>query len=190
MADYDAMHERGRSLEEEYFRRKNRELIDKMQRAARDEDARRQMGAQIGLTDPEALSELQTLGFTPDTVALLPLVPVVQVAWADGHVADAERKAIQKLARARGVAQGSAADHQLNAWLADQPAPEVFAGATRLIRAILDAPAAEQKPVSADELVAYCESIASASGGLFGLSRVSAEEKAMLSELAAQFKRR
>jgi hypothetical protein len=190
MADYDAIQERGRSLEEEYFRRKNRELIEGMQRAARDEEARRQMGAQIGLTDPEALAELQALGFTPDTVALLPLVPVVQVAWADGQVADAERSAIQKLARARGVAQGSAADHQLTAWLADQPAPEVFAGATRLIRAVLDAPAGEQKPVSADELVAYCESIASASGGLFGLNRVSAEEKAILAELAAQFKRR
>jgi hypothetical protein len=190
MGDFDAFQERGRSLEEEYFRRKNRELIDRMQRAARNEDARRQMGAQIGLTDPEALAELQTLGFTPDTVSLLPLVPVVQVAWADGHVADGERGAIQKLARARGIAQGSAADHQLTAWLADQPAPEVFAGATRLIRALLDAPAGDGTSVSAAALVGYCESIATASGGLFGLNRVSAEEKAMLAELAAQFKTR
>ena len=36
MADYDALHERGRSLEEEYFRRKNRELIEKLQRDARE----------------------------------------------------------------------------------------------------------------------------------------------------------
>jgi hypothetical protein len=190
MSEYDSIHERGRALEEEYFRRKNRELIDKMALDARNEQARREMGAQVGLVDPEMLRELQKLGFTPETVILLPLVPVVQVAWADGQVADAEKSAIFKVARARGVAEGSAAYHQLSAWLADCPAPEVFSSATRLIQAILDAPAGGEKPLSADELVAYCESIASASGGLFGLNRVSPEERALLTNLAGALKHR
>lgn len=189
MTDHDSMQERGRSLEEEYFRRKNRELVEKMQVEARSEQARREMGAQMGLDDPEALHELQRLGFTPDTVGLLPLVPVVQVAWADGDVADAERSAIFALARARGIAEGSAAFHQLSAWLADRPAPEVFAGATRLIRQVLDTPSAGQT-LTADQLVGYCESIAAASGGLFGLKRVSAEERALLASLAESLKKR
>lgn len=188
MTDYDAIHERGRALEEEYFRKKNKELLEKMQREARSEDARREMGARLGVDDPEMLRELQKLGFTPDTVTLLPLVPVVQVAWADRHVTDAERGAIVKLARARGIAEGEAADHQLTAWLADAPAPEMFAGATRLIRALLDT--GEQTSISADQLVGYCESIAAASGGLFGLNRISAEERAILTTLAEQFKGR
>jgi hypothetical protein len=188
MTDYDSIHERGRALEEEYFRKKNRELVEKMQREGRNEEARREMGARIGLQDPEALGELQRLGFTPDTISLLPLVPVIQVAWADGHVEQGERAAVQKLARARGIAQGSAADHQLNAWLLDQPSVEVFASATRLIRALLDAPSERQGTVSADELVAYCEQIAAASGGLFGLNKISAEERALLTRLADQFK--
>lgn len=190
MTDYDSMHERGRALEEEYFRKKNRELVEKMQVEERHEQARREMGVRIGLDDPEALRELQRLGFTPETITLLPLVPVIQVAWADGHVAEGERTAIQKLARARGIAQGSAADHQLTAWLSDQPSPDVFEGATRLIRAILDAPSSERKTLSADELVSYCESIAAASGGLFGLNKISADERALLATLASQFKSR
>ena len=169
MTDHDSLQERGRALEEEYFRKKNRELIEKMQVEARSEQARRDMGAQVGIDDPEMLRELQKLGFTAETVALLPLVPVVQVAWADGNVAGAERDAIRALARARGITEGSAAHHQLESWLADRPAAGVFAGATRLIRAILDSPGSEQAKISADELVGYCESIASASGGLFGM---------------------
>jgi tellurite resistance protein len=200
MVDHDAFQDRGRSLEEEYFRKKNRELIEKMQLQERSEQALRDMGAQVGSDDPETLRELQKLGFTPETVALLPLVPVVQVAWADGNVATAERDAIRTLARTRGITDGSAAFHQLDAWLADRPAPEVFSGATRLIRAILDAPAAEerrpgvpvdreQKHLSADELVAYCESIANASGGLFGVRRISPEERAILTSIASQLKK-
>ena len=190
MGDHDSLHDRGRALEEEYFRKKNRELIEKMQREARDDQARRDMGAQLGVSDPEMLRELQRLGFTPETVPLLPLVPVVQVAWADGDVTDAERSALFKVARARGIAEGSAAYHQLASWLADRPSADVFAGATRLIRAILDAPAGDQTRLSGDELVTYCESIAAASGGLFGLNKISSEERAILASLANDLKKR
>jgi hypothetical protein len=190
MSDKDALHERGRALEEEYFRRKNRELIEKMRLEARRDEARRDMGAQTGLEDPETLRQLQTLGFTPETVVLLPLVPVVQVAWADGEVADAERSAIFKVARARGIAEGSAASHQLAAWLADRPSPAVFESATGLIRAMLDAPAQEANRISPDDLVGYCETIAASSGGLFGINKISAEERALLASLAGELKKR
>lgn len=188
MGDRDSLQERGRSLEEEYFRKKNRELIEKMQARERDEQALRDMASQVGVTDPEVVRELQKLGFTPETVTLLPLVPLVQVAWADGSIAESEREAIVELARRRGVGENSAADYQLKAWLADRPSPEVFDGAMRLIAAILDTPGA-QANMTGDQLVAYCESIASASGGLFGLRRISPEERAALSSIAARLKR-
>ena len=46
------------------------------------------MIAKTGLSDPELLRDLNELGFTPETVTLLPLVPIVQVAWAEGGVSD------------------------------------------------------------------------------------------------------
>ena len=76
----------------------------------------------------------------PRPSILLPLVPIVQVAWAEGGVSDAERHLIVKLARARGITEGSAADRQLAEWLDRRPADHVFVYATRLIRAMLDAP--------------------------------------------------
>ena len=190
MSEHDSFAERGRALEEDYFRRKNRELIEKMQREARDEQARQDMAQKTGLHDPEMLSELQALGFTPDTVGLLPLVPVIQVAWGEGVVTDAERSALVKLARARGIAEGSAADHQLTTWLAHLPEPQVFTRATRLIRAMLDSPSHEEVPITADDLVKYCETIAAASGGILGINKISAEERALLTQIAAGLKTR
>jgi hypothetical protein len=190
MADYDSIHERGRALEEEYFRKKNRELVEKMRLEAGRDEARRGMAAATGVSDPETLQQLQNLGFTPETVGLLPLVPVVQMAWIDGNVTDAERSAIMKIARTRGIAEGSAAFHQLTAWLADRPAPGVFESATRLIRAMIDTPAQDAQKISPDDLVAYCETIAAASGGLLGINKISSEERALLTSLAGDLKKR
>ena len=189
MTDKDMFAEGGRSLEEEYFRRKDKELIEKMRRAAAVDVARSEMGKRTGLTDPELLRELEALGFTPDTVIVLPLVPIIQVAWAEGGVSAAERHLIVKLARARGIEEGSAADRQLADWLDRRPADHVFVYATRLIRARLDAPG--HQDLSADDLVKHAEAIASASGGMLGIiGRVSAEEREILTTLAAQLKRR
>jgi hypothetical protein len=183
MPDKDA-----RSREDEYFWKKDQELIEKMRRTAAAEQAKREMGAAVGLSDPDLIEELQTLGFTPETVALLPFMPLVQMAWAEGGVTAAEREMIVKLVRSRGIVEGSAADHQLSVWLANRPAPQVFAQATRLIRAMLDSPT--PAGLTADDVVTHCESIAAASGGVFGMKRISAEERALISTIATALKGR
>jgi len=188
MVDKDIFAERGRSLEEDYFRKKDRELIEKMRQAAAADQARTEMGQKVGITDPALLTELESLGFTPDTVTLLPLVPVVQVAWAEGGVSPQERAMLVKLARSRGITEGSAADRQLTAWLASNPGEAVFGKATRLIRAMLDSP--EHGHVTADGLVQQAEAIAAASGGILGIHKISAEERQLLASLAEQLKSR
>jgi len=188
MPDNDAIRERGRSLEEDYFRKKDQELIEKIRRAAAAENARRDLGAKAGITDPELLKELETLGFTPDTVSLLPLIPVIQTAWAEGGVSAAERTLVLQLARSRGITEASAADRQLANWLDHRPDPQVFARAMRLVRAMLAAQGQEPGTLTADELVKYCERIAAASGGIFGINRISPEERSLLATIAADLK--
>jgi hypothetical protein len=188
ITDDDALSGRKRKHEEEYFRKQDQELIDRMRRAAAAAQARRDLEDMTGLHEPEFLDELEALGFTPGTLHLLPLVPLVQVAWAEGGVSEAERKQIVALARSRGVEPDSAAAVQLDAWLAARPADYVFSGATRLIRAMLAAHSSEMKDLDADDLVKYCESIAAASGGILGLRKVSPEERAALTEIANQLR--
>src|SRR5919106_3603606 len=117
MPDKDMIRERGRSLEEDYFRKKDQELIERMRHAAAAEQSRGEMGRKTGLDDPGLLKELEELGFTPDTVGLLPLVPVLQMAWAEGGITSAESDLLVKVARSRGIEPGSVADRQLSSWL-------------------------------------------------------------------------
>ena len=192
MSEHDAFAERGRALEDEYFRKRDRELIDKLRRAAETDQARGELSKQTGVTDPALLADLQDIGLTADTVVLLPLVPAVELAWAEGDVTPAERQLVVSIARTRGIAEGSAPDRLLNTWLASRPTPEQFARARRLLSALLDSGAQVAKDLTAEQLVKYCEQIASASGGLFGLPMraVSMEERNLLTRIASDLKPR
>jgi hypothetical protein len=151
------------------------------------------MGRATGLQDPALLKELQDLGFTPETVILLPVVPVLEMAWAENEITPAERHLIVTFARSRGVTEHTAADEQLTQWMSNRPDGAVFRGAGRLIAAMLSSGARQPGgTLSADDLVAYCEEIASASGGLLGtrLGSMSSEEKALLARIASDLKAR
>src|ERR1700752_4870410 len=101
MSDGEFLDDRRRASEDDYFRKKDRELIEKMRAAAAADRTKSELSAKTGLSDPALLGELGALGFTPDTIGVLPLVPVVQMAWAEGGITPAERAPSFSLARIR-----------------------------------------------------------------------------------------
>ena len=188
MAESDFLDDRRRASEDDYFRKKDRELVEKMRQAAAAERAKNELSAKTGLGDPVLVQELQELGFSPETVVVLPLVPIVQMAWAEGGITPAERTLLVELARERGIAQGSAADRLLSDWMSREPSADVFERAARLIRAMLDANVPEHAAMNADDVIKYAESIAAASGGILGIGRISSEERATLAKIADALK--
>ena len=179
---------RKRAQEEEYFQKKDRELIEKVRQQAKVQQQLRELGERVGVTDPEVSRELAELGFTLDTVKLLPLIPVLEMAWAEGGVTPAERKMVVDVARARGIEEGSEADRQLTEWLDRRPDESVFRRAGRLISALFAS--GGRFDITPDDLLKYCEAIADASGGIFGFGRVSSEERATLERIAHEVKGR
>ncbi len=190
MSQDDFLDDRRRASEDDYFRKKDRELIEKMRQAAAADRAKTELSTRTGLSDPALIAELGALGFTPDTISVLPLVPVVQMAWAEGGITPAERDMLIRLARGRGIAAGGAADQQLSDWMARRPSDDVFARAMRLIRAMLDTGTAVDGSLNADDVIKYSESIAAASGGLFGIGKISAEERETLGQIVSALKAR
>jgi hypothetical protein len=184
----DPISDRRRTHEEDYFQKKDRELVEKMRRQAKAEEELRALGERVGVTDPELIHELAGMGFTPDTVKLLPLVPVIEMAWAEGGVTAAERKMVIEVARARGIEEGSPADHQLAQWLDRQPEQSVYERARRLIGALFAS--GGRFEITPDDVLKYCEAIAEASGGIFGIGRVSSEERATLARISDEIKKR
>jgi hypothetical protein len=188
VTDRDAFAERARSLEEEYFHRKEREVIDKMRVRAAAEEQRRRLGEQAGVADEELLNDLQQLGYTPETVMMLYLVPVIQTAWAEGGVSQKERDLIVKAARSRGITEGSPCDQQLSMWLTTRPSDEMFEKSLRAIRTILQAQPETAREASEKGLLSLATAIAAASGGIVGFRAVSTEEQQILKHISDELK--
>lgn len=179
-----------RSKEEEYFYRKEKELFEKMRRrAALEEDSRVLSGA-VGVADEEILRDLRELGYTVETVQLLYLVPLVQVAWSEGWVTQRERDLILQAARVRGIQDGGPAYQKLTEWLRERPPEDFFEKTLRVIRAILQVLPPDERESKKTDLVTYCTRVADASGSLMGFlhtgSKVTREERGLLQHIIAQ----
>jgi hypothetical protein len=184
VTDRDAFAERGHRLEEDYFRRQEKEVIEKMRRSAEAETQRHRLGEKAGVADEEVLRDLQALGYTAETVMLLHLVPLIQTAWAEGSVSDQERGLIVQAARSRGVEAGSAADQQLGRWLNARPSDELFEKTLRAIRTILQARPVEERAASERDILSLASAIATASGGILGFGAVSEDERKILARIS------
>jgi hypothetical protein len=187
MPDKNPLDDLKRAKEEEYFRKKEQELIKKMRHRAESETEQLQMSAASGVTDEEILRALQELGFDRETVLLLHLVPLVHVAWIDGHVSGSERERLFEAAQLRGVKEASPAHRQLSDWLGHRPSEEFFQKTLRVIRDILQALPVEEQKSRKQDLVTCSTQIAKASGGIFGLgSKISEAEQRLIEQIAKE----
>lgn len=184
MADRDTLTTRGRALEEEYFHRRELDLIEKLKQRGREAADRQKLSERTGVADQEILQHLMELGYTPETVMLLHVVPIVQIAWAEGRISDGERRLIVKAARARGVEPESAADRLLTQWLDQRPSDDFFETTLRAVAAMLHAQPDDIREASQRDLLGYCSAIAHASGGVLGFGSVSQTEREAIEAIA------
>ena len=80
----EILRDRGKSLEDEFFRREDRRLMERLKELKTAEATREALAQALGITRSAVLQELTELGVSAETVAALFTVPLVEVAWADG----------------------------------------------------------------------------------------------------------
>jgi hypothetical protein len=139
--------------EDEYFRHLDADLIDAMRRFSSAAEECRRMAEVSQIEHPGILYELQKLGYNHRTVVLLHLVPLVQIAWADGWVSAAERDQILALAVERGVRENTLAWWQLQAWLEKRPHERFFQGTWQNIEAIFQSMTEAERRAGKDSFI-------------------------------------
>jgi hypothetical protein len=189
MTDKDMFKDRGRSFEEEYFRKHDAQLIEKLRERGKVEEIVEVLAVKLQIDDPALLRRIMALGVTLDTGAAFLLAPLVQVAWAEGGVTDREREKVLRIAAERGVDTSSPAYTQLQEWLRTRPADAIFDTAVEAIKSGLSVLTPAERADRVKRIVDACREVASASGGLgrlLGLGTgVSSEEESILDAMTA-----
>jgi hypothetical protein len=186
----DIFKDREKGLEEEFFRKSDAKLLEKMRETAKLQEIAGALAEILKVQNPELLSRTIALGINRDTAPAFLLAPLVQVAWAEGKVTEPERKAILRFARSRGIEDGTPAQAQLLAWLQTRLPQAVFDTAIEVIKEGLAAFPTNEREERITKIVQACREVSEASGG--GLAKalgvgsgVSSEEKSVLDAVTA-----
>ena len=181
----EILRDRGRSLEDQFFHKEDQRLVAKLKELREAEVTREALGKASGISDPAVLDRLMKLGIRAETLAALAVVPLAEVAWADGSLDTKERHAIGERA---GVPKGSAAESLLEAWLDRRPDPSLLTAWTEMVKSMTAQLGPDESARLKSGLLERARAVAAASGGMFGIgSKVSKAEEDMLRKLEAAF---
>ncbi|MFT3684138.1 MAG: hypothetical protein QM783_04280 [Phycisphaerales bacterium] len=183
---HDAFEARGTSFEEAYFRKKDADLVEKLRTVFQAKRDREELKRVTGITSDEVLDRMMAVNASGEMLTAFKLLPLVEIAWADGACDKREAEAVVRAAIKHGVPADSAALKQIKAWLERGPDPEarkawaMYAGE---LRRTLNP--AELKTFRED-LLATAREIASLSGGILStFFTVSANEKQIIEMINA-----
>lgn len=174
--------DRARLAEDDYFRRKDAELIERarLARAQATAPATERPAGEQGLADAlrvqdaALVSTLHAAGLTAANASLLEWLPAIEVAWVD----DVDMHEREELRRqyATDPASDGASLSLLTEWLFVRPPHEALIAARQALRRRLDALPEPERTERVHQIVRRCEVVGHASGGIFGLGTLSWEE--------------
>lgn len=186
MANVDAT-DRSRRAEDEYFRRRDAELLHRAREIERVARERSGLARALGMPDADACAPLYAHGLRASTAALVEWLPAVEVAWLDG-ADEAERHALRVHFNIddRASTDGLAL---LDGWLTQRPPDEFFVTGRRALKTRLGTLEADAREAVVARIVALCEATGRAAGGCFGLGALSSDERHAISGIRQDLER-
>jgi hypothetical protein len=182
------LRDREKALEESFFAKRNQKLLEALREKRAREQGREVLAEVSGIADADVLDKLVELGIGAETWTALSLVPLVEVAWANGQVEEKERRAVLAGAEANGIVAGSPGYELLQGWLAQRPDARLLETWGEYIVGLRASLEAAEIHALRDEVLGRARAVAKAAGGFLGLgTRISSEEEVVLRELARAF---
>jgi hypothetical protein len=183
------LEDRGRALENQFYEKENQEKLAAMKHKLDAGSSKDELRKASGMSDDAVLEQLVNLGLRANTIAALSLVPLIQVAWADGEIQDNERNAILQGAHGKGLEDGTDGYQLLQSWLQKPPSDELFTAWEGYIKALAGQLNDEQNRLLKNQIVGFAKMVAAAAGGILGFGKVSSTEEAVLRRIEAAFHR-
>ena len=174
---------KAKALEDSFFAKENERILQELREQAALEEKRKEFRETLNVENEELLDALIELEVEPETLVAFSLVPLVEVAWADGEIQEKERKAILDAAVENGVTADSPTVKLLENWLHSKPGPEIYEAWKTYMDDLLDGLGDRSQDHVKTALIGRAKSVAEAAGGFLGLGSISDAEKQKLKEL-------
>ena len=180
----DAFDRRRRSFEAEYFSRKNAQLVSKLRQVFERKVDKESVRRVTGITNERLLENLVELNLSGDLMAAFNMLPLVELAWADGAVDDREVRALMHGLAEAGIREGTPAYQRMEFAIRAGPDPEARKLWYLYAEELKSALSAEELQEFRDDLLANARSIATVSGGFLNIAfTISPNEQRVLAAI-------
>ena len=180
--------EREKALGDAFFQGSAEEIRERLALHDAETAARDALRDATGIENPDVLAELAGLGIRVDTLSALTLIPLIDVAWADGEMDAKECDAILQAAVATGVQPDSMSYRLLEIWMQEQPPPDLTNVWRSFIQALCETLSDGESGRLSENLLRRARDVAAAAGNhLDRTPHIAPEEEACLTALAAAF---
>jgi hypothetical protein len=179
--------DRRKALEEAFFANQDAKLIARIKADRERSLAIAALRSASGITDADLLGRLVDLGIDARSWTALALVPLVEVAWADGKMDAREREAILAAAAEHGLRPDSPGHALLENFLTTRPEASLFASWGVYVTELLANLTAADREAMRTRLVERARKVARAAGGILGVGSISDAEQQAIDALEKPF---
>jgi hypothetical protein len=179
----------GMSLEDAFFRKRDAELIEQQQKLEKIKRTREALTQASGIHDLKVIDKLIELDISVKILSSIAIVPLVELAWADGEIDQKERDAVLAGAAENGMKKGSVDYELLEHWLSVRPPAKLLDAWMHYIQGLCQIMDPAECRSFKKEIMGRASKVAEASGGLLGLAlKISSQELAVLKKMEGAFR--
>ena len=179
--------DRRRALEDSFFAARNEELLAALKKKVKNEAQLNLLAEASGIIETRVLGKISDVDIRAETITALSLVPLVEVAWANGFVEDKEIAAVMKAAEKSGIVPDSPSHKLLKDWLKHKPEPAMYEAWKDYVQALHRKMTPEAFGHLKTDIMHRAHDVAASTGGFLGIGSVSKSEQKKLAELEAVF---
>lgn len=174
-------------LEDLFFFKEDLKLKEELQALRQMKETTAALREASGIQDEVVLRKLVELNIRPETAATLAVVPLIEVAWANGTIDGKEKKAVLEALTAYGCPVNSIDYVLVERWLEHKPDPSLLQAWCQYIQSIRQQMSPDELGRLKAEILAHAAAVGRASGGILGVGAVSGQEQHTLAYIRNAF---
>ena len=181
MADH--LESKLKSLEDEIFYQVDLKLWEQLRASRLHEEKRQLLSKLMNVQDQVMLDELIEQGIDHQTVAVLLMVPLAFIAWADGRVTETERTTVMEIASRYSREESPAFAKVVKQWLDREPSEALWNAWIAYIHTFREQSRGPATEMLAEKLMDHARSVAEASSNFLSFKRINPEKQQALNRL-------
>ncbi len=183
------LHLRGRVLEELFFFKHNSALIEEKQQLEKMERNLKTMAGISGISNEALLRKLFELNVQVEVLAILLIIPLIEVAWADGKMNERERAAILAAAESSRIFGGPIDSSLFEHWLQEEPPKGFLESWIFYMQGLCQLLSEKERQTLESDILQRARTVAQAGqGGAGSKSKISRKTENVLFKLENAFK--